>query len=156
MGSAVRTANRGDAFVTGGIAADKARTFRFTGYREGEWKLSPLLDPDEIIKPRLVGEIRAESGETSIVYRVDAFVPSLLFFILSITAVVLAVLGAIVTAVAGISVPSAAFALFLLSGVSGFFAISIWQAASKAQADEDYLLEWLRRAIGYGYSLHAD
>jgi hypothetical protein len=138
-------AQRKEAFVTGGFVGE-GRTFRFTGYREREW-LPVAIDPDKMLKPRLVGEIEGHGPATAIIYRIDARSRSRLFFSLASLAILFASLGAVIASLYGVPVPGPAFFSFLLAGVCVAGANNIWVLIPKAQADEAFLTSWLEKVF---------
>jgi hypothetical protein len=120
--------------------------FSFTGYREGQW-IRPILDPDLVLKPRLVGIIEGTGHATTVSYRVDASSGSRGFFVLVGLAVILSLLGAGVALDFGLPIPGPAFYAFLLAGVCIAAANGFWETVPKAQQDEAFLQRWLEEVL---------
>jgi hypothetical protein len=137
-------ARRREAFVSGGFLS--ATHFSFVGYREREW-LPPLLDPDLILKPRLVGMIEEDGPAVNVSYQISVGLSAVIWYVLASLAVLFAV-GRLVLALAvKFTVPGVSCFVLLLGGICSVFAVGIWETIPNAQADEEFLLHWNERVL---------
>lgn len=139
----------GDAFVTGRIQGTDPVHFRLVGYRERQWfgRATRYIDPDEVLKPRLVGYLDGDEYHASVHFRIDAFQSCLSLWLLVGLSVMFAIGGAISGIVSGIPIPGITFLLLLFSFGLAVFAVNIWGRVDNAMADEAFLIAWLEDAL---------
>jgi len=142
-------AGPGEAFVTGRIQATDPVHFRLVGYREREWfgRATRYIDPDEVLKPRLVGYLDGDEYHAGVHFRIDAFQSCLSFWLLVGLSAMFAIGGAISGIVSGIPIPGITFLLLLFAFGLAVIALNIWGFVDKAMADEAFLIAWLEEAV---------
>jgi hypothetical protein len=137
---------RNDPLVVGNLARGNPVKFDFTGYRYRQWVPS-LVDPNEILKPKMVGTLVEEGGQTSIAYSIDVRTAARRFYILMALSLLLLILAAVCAVTLGFSVPSLGFFALLCAGVCFVFAKSTLNVVPDAMLDEEFLEEWLSRLL---------
>jgi hypothetical protein len=123
--------------------------FRLVGYREGEWfgRATRYIDPDEVLKPRLVGCLDGGGCHTGVRFRIDAFQSCVAFWLLVGLSALFAIGGAISGIVSGIPIPGITFLLLLFAVGLAVLAVNIWGFVDNAMADEAFLIAWLEAAV---------
>ncbi len=142
----LRRASRDEAFVTGQFFGHTSFAFAFTAYQQGQW-LSRFIDPDRILKPRLVGTMTNSGETTTISYRIDAVLPSRGFFALTMSTILLSLLAVVLGLTDGWSVPGATYFSALVAATFLVFEIEIWRRVPGAAQEEVLLGDWFSRAL---------
>lgn len=131
----------GEPVLAGSLKGGPVARFRIKVFRHGA-RVGKLVGTDKSrqAKPSLAGSIAPANGSSVVRYRVDASATAITFFVLSIVAVALAIVGGVT------GQPLGGF-LWIVAVVIAAFPIQILWSVASAVADESFLLDWLTRFI---------
>lgn len=133
---------RNEAFVSGSVTESQPIVVQAIGYRERDW--APyLLDPNKVIKPRLIGTIHSVDGRSVCEYEIDVRASARLFYLLVVGSIAFAITAAVSLFTYGFHIPGVTFFSLLCCLISFLFSKAIYDCVPPAIEDEIFLRQWI-------------